>query len=70
MRYLIYHLRWQLSALVMIFPMYLFQDKMSMPIWSSLMASQFVGALIFYLIDKRIFAEKESKVLIQSNFGE
>lgn len=39
----------------MILPMYFFQDKMLLPIWGSLMASQFVGALIFYWIDRRIF---------------
>ena len=53
-RYSIYHLRWQISALVMM-PIMIFLESQGLPLWQNLMAGQFVGALIFWEIDKRIF---------------
>lgn len=51
--YTIYHLRWQLSGIVMM-PFMLFLES-TLPLWANLMLGQFIGALIFWEIDKRIF---------------
>lgn len=52
-RYGIYHLRWQISALVMM-PIMMFLES-HLPLWQNLMVGQFVGAIIFWQIDKWIF---------------
>jgi len=52
-RYIIYHLRWQISAFVMM-PVMLLLEKY-LPLWQNLMIGQFFGAIIFYNIDKYIF---------------
>lgn len=59
-KYFIYHLRWQLSAWVM-FPLMLFFESFSMPLWLNLMIGQFFGALVFWHVDKRIFKENTKK---------
>ncbi len=56
-RYGIYHLRWQLSAIVMM-PIMLFLEA-HLPLWGNLMLGQFVGALIFWEVDKRIFGHHD-----------
>lgn len=53
-RYFIYHLRWQISALVMM-PIMLLLEAQGWPLWLNLMAGQLVGAFIFWEVDKRIF---------------
>lgn len=53
-RYGIYHLRWQISAIVMM-PIMLLLEAQGWPLWQNLMVGQFVGALIFWEVDKRIF---------------
>jgi len=58
-KYFIYHLRWQISALVMMGPM-LFLQMFGFPLWLNLSIGQFIGAIIFYSIDKKIFAGKEA----------
>jgi hypothetical protein len=58
-RYIVYHLRWQLSAVVMMpvmYSLYAFQ----LPLWATLMLSQFFGALIFWYIDLLIFTNTRS----------
>jgi len=52
-QYLIYHFRWQVSAWVMLPFMLLLQAYF--PLWANLMIGQFIGALIFWFVDKRIF---------------
>jgi hypothetical protein len=52
-QYLIYHLRWQISAFVMM-PIMLYLES-NLPLWANLMVGQFIGAVIFFMIDKRIF---------------
>ncbi len=52
-QYGIYHLRWQISAWVMLPFMLLLE--VHLPLWGNLMLGQFIGALIFWEIDKRIF---------------
>ena len=59
-KYFLYHLRWQISAWVMLPFMYLFQF-LNFPLWLNLMAGQFIGAIIFWKIDHWIFKEKKDK---------
>jgi len=56
-QYGIYHLRWQISALVMM-PIMIFLEA-HLPLWGNLMVGQFVGALIFWEVDKRIFGHHD-----------
>ena len=56
-RYLEYHVRWQVSALVMMPVMYSI-DYVELPLWSNLMITQFIGAIIFWKIDKWLFEHK------------
>lgn len=55
-RYFAYHLRWQLSALIMMPIMYSL-NAMKLPLWVAFMTSQFFGALIFWYIDLFIFSD-------------
>lgn len=57
--YLIYYLRWQISALIMILPM-MFLESLGLALWLNLMIGQFIGAIIFWNADKWIF-KKENK---------
>jgi len=52
-RYLIYHIRWQISAWVMLPLMIILESNF--PLWANLMAGQFFGALVFWCVDKWIF---------------
>ena len=54
--YLIYHLRWQISALIMM-PVMMFLEE-HLPLYANLMLGQFVGAVVFWGIDKRIFRDE------------
>jgi len=55
-RYLLYHLRWQVSAWVMM-PLMLFLEKQGLPLWINLMIGQAFGACVFWFIDKWIFTK-------------
>jgi hypothetical protein len=59
-RYLIYHLRWQVSAIVMMPVLYLL-DRFNLALWASLMLSQCFGAFIFWYIDWFIFTGTRPK---------
>ena len=61
-RYFIYHLRWQISALVMM-PIMLYIQALGYPLWVNLMIGQFFGALIFWFVDLRIFKEHKEDTL-------
>jgi len=52
-RYIIYHIRWQLSAWLMLPIMTILES--SLPLWINLMIGQCFGAIIFWTIDKWIF---------------
>lgn len=52
-RYAIYHLRWQISAWIMLPLMTLLE--LYVPLWFNLMIGQFFGAIIFWKLDKNIF---------------
>jgi len=54
-RVLKYHLRWQTGFLYTYPVMYLFIDVWNMPMWLTILAFQFIGALIYYPLDKYIF---------------
>jgi hypothetical protein len=56
-QYLIYHGRWQLSAVVMMAPMYLFSTTLDLPVWIAFPIVHVIGAIIFWYIDKFIFTE-------------
>jgi len=58
-RYFVYHLRWQVSAIVMMPVMYSL-NSFKLPLWVTLMLSQFFGALIFWYIDLFIFTDIDS----------
>jgi hypothetical protein len=55
-QYLIYHIRWQLSAWIMMPVIYQLKE---LPLWMSFCISQFVGAIIFWYVDKRIFSKED-----------
>jgi len=54
-KYLTYHAKWQLGIIVSLPCMYLFQDIFHWPHWATIIGFQFVGACIFWPIDKFIF---------------
>ncbi|MFA4805476.1 hypothetical protein [Helicobacter pylori] len=55
--FLIYWLRWMLSALVMLPFMEVFY-YFNFPLWLNLFLGQTIGALIFFKLDKLIFSKK------------
>jgi hypothetical protein len=55
-QYVIYHLRWQISAWVM-FPIMTLLVSF-LPLWANLMVGQFFGAIIFWKVDKLIFKNR------------
>ena len=59
-QYFIYHIRWQISAVVM-FPIMSFLTAQGYPLWATLSIGQFFGALIFFKIDKLIFEIKKKE---------
>ena len=58
-QYGIYHLRWQISALVMM-PIMIVLQSFGFPLWLNLSIGQFFGALIFWNVDKYIFKNHNS----------
>jgi hypothetical protein len=56
-KYLQYHGRWQLSTLVMTPFMYFFTESMGLPSVYALPIVQFIGACIFWYVDRWIFEE-------------
>lgn len=61
-QYGIYHTRWQISALVMM-PFMIGLEMLGLPLWLNLMVGQFIGAIIFFEIDKRIFGQHKKDTL-------
>jgi len=58
-KYLIYHGRWQASTVVMLAPITFFSWYFGPQI--SLVFSQFIGACIFWYVDKWIFNDRDEK---------
>lgn len=54
MRFFIYFMRWQLSTLVLMLPMWYF-EKLGLTAIPNLIICQCIGACIFYWIDMLIF---------------
>lgn len=54
-RYGIYHMRWQVSAIVMMLPMYVATSVIGLSSWLSLIPVHFIGAIVFWYVDKNIF---------------
>ena len=57
-QYGIYHLRWQISGIIM-YPALGILATYNMPLWLSVMVAQFIGAIVFFEIDKRIFGHHD-----------
>ena len=57
-KYLLYHLRWQVSAILM-FPVMAFLQSLGLPLWVNLSLGQAFGAIVFWKIDKWIFKHPE-----------
>lgn len=57
-RYVTYHLRWQASTVVMTLPM-LALNILGLAGWQALPIVQFIGATIFWYVDKWIFGEEQ-----------
>jgi len=60
-KYLKYHVRWQSGFLVCYPCMWLFNGYLNWSIATSVIAFQFVGAVVYYQIDKWIFNKKIEK---------
>jgi len=59
MQFIIYLIRWIISAFVMMPVLFILKDTNK---YYSLLIAQIVGALIFYNIDKRIFRDEVSEM--------
>jgi hypothetical protein len=57
-RYLIYHGRWQLSTIVMAVPITIL--TMYLPAAVALALAQFMGACVFWYLDRWIFSDQNS----------
>jgi hypothetical protein len=56
-QFLIYALKWQLGIIVALPCTYLFQDVLGWSHFWNIVSFQFVGALVFWNIDKYIFTK-------------
>jgi len=56
-RFLLYLTRWQASTLVMLGPMWLFNERLGLAGWIALPIVQCIGALVFWYPDRWIFAD-------------
>lgn len=54
-QFLIYALKWQAGILVAVPSMYFFHDYLGWSNFATTIAFQFIGACVFWHIDKRIF---------------
>ena len=64
-KYLLYHLRWQISAVVM-YPVMAFLQSLGLPLWANLSLGQMFGAIIFWKVDQWIFKHpKEVQEIIE-----
>ena len=55
-----YHLKWQLGAIVTVPCIYFFHDYLGWSNIATTIAFQFIGALFFWNIDKKIFSKLKS----------
>jgi len=58
-RYILYHLRWQISGIIML-PLMLYLEQRLIPLYMNLLIVQFFGAILFWFIDKRIFNDRRN----------
>lgn len=59
-KYVAYHLRWQLGWFVFTPILYILIDYFKFPLWSSMIIAQFIGACIFWYVDRLIFKNNQS----------
>jgi hypothetical protein len=57
-QYFLYHFKWQLGIVVSLPCMYIMHDVWGWSNFSTIVGFQFVGALIFWPIDRLIFKQK------------
>ena len=57
-RYGIYHARWQVSAVIMMLPMYIATSIIGLGSVIALIPCHIIGATLFWYIDKWIFDDK------------
>tara|TARA_Y100000287_G_C14211811_1_gene351326 strand:- start:562 stop:777 length:216 start_codon:yes stop_codon:yes gene_type:complete len=57
-RWIKYHVRWQSGFLISFPTMWLFNEMWNWPLWASIIGFQFIGALVYYPIDNKIFSTK------------
>jgi putative flippase GtrA len=58
-RYLLYHFKWQIGAVVAVPSLYLFLDILHLRYWLAIFLFQLIGAIVFYPIDMWILSRKE-----------
>ena len=58
-RYFLYHVKWQMGAIVAIPSLYLFIDVLHCPYWLAIFLFQLIGAIAFYPIDLWLLSRKE-----------
>jgi len=64
--YVKYHLRWQLGIVFTLPCMYLFQDVLKLDRFWTIVLFQFVGACLFWFVDRWIFAKKSEPTQLQT----
>ena len=64
-QYFHYHLKWQLGMIITVPLLYLFLDVLHFPYIISVILFQFVGAVVFYPIDKYILSKKDQAGQLQ-----
>jgi hypothetical protein len=57
-QYLLFHTKWQIGIIITLPCMYIFKDILQLPNWLTIVCFNFIGALIFWPIDKFIFSLK------------
>ena len=55
-QYVLYHLKWQVGIVVSLPCMYILHDILGWSNFATIVGFQFIGALIFWNIDKYIFS--------------
>ena len=56
-QYIMYHLKWQIGIVVSLPCMYILHDVLHWNNFSTIVGFQFIGALLFWNVDKFIFKE-------------
>jgi hypothetical protein len=60
MKFILYLLRWQISAVVTMPAMWFLKTYMDLGLYWNLMAISVFGGVIFFWVDRKIFSNEES----------